>query len=499
MREMSEVGSSVGGGGEQAVDSSSSSSEGEGEYATELHFAVKENDVTTIRKLIERGAKVNSPDRFGRSPLHWAIVYGHQEATKALILNTSKRALDSTDSCGCTALHYAALGGRTEIGRILIDRGAQVNCADSRQRTPLHFAAQHPQPTMVEMLISRGADKRCRDFREYLPCDVALEWASFSSLACLRPDAPKKDPKLKVHPVEIVDCPDARAAAVDVVQRKGPSLDKLLESWKSAETEARRKKEAESQVAARSFADLQQRLQEWRAAELDARQAHRADSSRPSFVDDWGNDAFSSSPSPASSSALPSSSSHPASSSSPFHDQTTAMSQDSCSDESPSYASSSRSSGQGDATSLAGVPDWLMAADCRSSSSNSNSSSSGRKGLKEALLWCTEWEVEHPHPRRASQSEQLSHDDDAQNQSPPKSPRERKGKAKAFSEEEPQLEEAERNVCAFSTFITSCIMKEMFADDGMVADLPQLQSKTASISDLEGLQRKFTKLAVDCW
>ncbi|KAG6549424.1 hypothetical protein Mapa_009144 [Marchantia paleacea] len=412
MREMSEVGCSVGvgvpggGGGEQAVDS-------EGNYATELHFAVKENDVTTIRKLIERGARVNSPDRFGRSPLHWAIVYGHQEATKALILNTSKRALDSTDSCGCTALHYAALGGRTEIGRILIDRGAQVNCADSRRRTPLHFAAQHPKPTMVEMLISRGADKRCRDFREYLPCDVALEWASFSSLACLRPDNPKKDPKLKVHPVEIVDGQDggaggAGAAVVDVVQRKGPSLDKLLESWKSAENEARRKKEAESEVAAKSFADLRERLQEWRAAEQDARQRHGGDS-RPSFVDDWGNDAFLevkfSEPS-SSSSSLPSSSSQPPSSF--LHDQTV-PSQHSyksvyCSDESHSSvssfcASSSSSSGQGDATSPSSVPDWLMALDRRSSSSS-------RNGLKEALFWCTEWEVEHPHPhprRRATQ------------------------------------------------------------------------------------------------
>jgi hypothetical protein len=53
-----------------------------GTYATSLHQAVKENDIRSIRSLVEGGAKVQAPDKIGRTPLHWALVFGHEEAAR---------------------------------------------------------------------------------------------------------------------------------------------------------------------------------------------------------------------------------------------------------------------------------------------------------------------------------------------------------------------------------------------------------------------------------
>ncbi len=162
-----------------------------GAYATSLHQAVKENDIRSIRSLVEGGAKVQAPDKIGRTPLHWALVFGHEEAARVLIINTPKRALDARDGFGCTALHYGAATGRTQVARILIERGAAINALDSNKRTPLHLAAQNVNPDMVELLTSRGADKSLADVKGALPFDVATDWNSLSSIPCLRPDTRK--------------------------------------------------------------------------------------------------------------------------------------------------------------------------------------------------------------------------------------------------------------------------------------------------------------------
>jgi len=168
---------------------------GEGvSYATSLHQAVKENDIPMMRSLMEEdNGRVQAPDLMGRTPLHWALVFGHEEAAMVLIVNTPKRALDARDGFGCTALHYAAAAAATtgyaaKVARILIDRGAATNALDSKNRTPLHFAAQHVNPAMVELLISRGADKSLMDATGALPFDIATNWNSFSSIPCLRID-----------------------------------------------------------------------------------------------------------------------------------------------------------------------------------------------------------------------------------------------------------------------------------------------------------------------
>ncbi len=58
-----------------------------------------------------------------------------------------------------TPLISAAVFGKTEIARVLIEAGAEVNLKNNEGSTPLHSAAFLCRLEIVEMLLENGADK----------------------------------------------------------------------------------------------------------------------------------------------------------------------------------------------------------------------------------------------------------------------------------------------------------------------------------------------------
>nr|XP_024381145.1 ankyrin repeat domain-containing protein 35-like isoform X1 [Physcomitrium patens] len=252
----------------------------EGAYASELHFAVKENDVKRIRILLQEGVvKVTSRDVIGRTPLHWALVIGSDEAAKVLIVNTPRKALDTRDQQGCTPLHYATARAHATMARVLIERGASINAVDSNERTPLHYAALQMSPELVELLISRGASKDLLNVYGESPLDVAQKWGCLSSIPCLTPDPVNVKTTPIVSDKQLMEKVRAGGdkstvspvSAEKPTTKTGPSLEKLLGVWKASETEARRKKEAELEAAHKANAALQEALRAWRQMEQESR------------------------------------------------------------------------------------------------------------------------------------------------------------------------------------------------------------------------------------
>merc|ERR1712111_31048 len=56
-----------------------------------------------------------------------------------------------------TALHDATACGRTEVARLLIKRGADVNAKDYKGSTPLRLARRYGQDEIEMMLEAKGA------------------------------------------------------------------------------------------------------------------------------------------------------------------------------------------------------------------------------------------------------------------------------------------------------------------------------------------------------
>jgi ankyrin repeat protein len=90
--------------------------------------------------------------------IHTATLLGDLDAIKQHIAAGSN--LDEGEpTLGSTPLISAAVFGKTEIARALIEAGADVNIKNNEGSTALHSAAFLCRMEIVEMLLANGVDK----------------------------------------------------------------------------------------------------------------------------------------------------------------------------------------------------------------------------------------------------------------------------------------------------------------------------------------------------
>jgi len=86
-----------------------------------------------------------------------AVKQGDAAAVRRMLATNARQVVTATDGEGYIPLHWAAVFGRTEIMRMLIDAGADVNAPNKSLWTPLHDAAWHGQTEAIDLLILHGA------------------------------------------------------------------------------------------------------------------------------------------------------------------------------------------------------------------------------------------------------------------------------------------------------------------------------------------------------
>lgn len=91
-------------------------------------------------------------------------------------LNKKQTSVDSADSSGYTALHYASRSGHLDVCRLLLDHNANPNVQTrSGAVTPLHRAAYCGHSKIVQLLLQHGADPVLADVDGKLPIHKAAE------------------------------------------------------------------------------------------------------------------------------------------------------------------------------------------------------------------------------------------------------------------------------------------------------------------------------------
>ena len=137
---------------------------------TPLFTAVSSGNSRGVALLLDRGANVHAREsKDGRIPLHFAAEKaGSSDVVKMLLDAGSDVHLRTPtgDDGGQTALHYACKGWgeATQVIRLLVGHGADVNSRDFRQRTPLFLVGERSRES-AEVLLDNGADICARDER----------------------------------------------------------------------------------------------------------------------------------------------------------------------------------------------------------------------------------------------------------------------------------------------------------------------------------------------
>ena len=126
-------------------------------------YAGAEGRLEILRLTLAAGADLASINRYGGNALIPAAHHGHVETVRELL--RTKIAIDHVNRLGWTALLEAILLGdggpaHTEIVRLLIVAGADVNLPDAQKVTPLAHAQQRGQREIVALLRQAGARVR---------------------------------------------------------------------------------------------------------------------------------------------------------------------------------------------------------------------------------------------------------------------------------------------------------------------------------------------------
>lgn len=127
-----------------------------------------------VKVLLEKGAQVNTRDKFGKTALMEAAFSENAGIVKALLAKGAN--VNARDRFGKTALMVAAFSGSVEIVRALVAKGADVGVRDSFGRTALDEASSDEIRRILKTARRRSQIKMDAAIRpRVIPLDFGVE------------------------------------------------------------------------------------------------------------------------------------------------------------------------------------------------------------------------------------------------------------------------------------------------------------------------------------
>lgn len=171
-----------------------------------LHFAAETGNSEIITLLTEAGADINCTDTNGVTPLmvmaqrgrtdaalkfiqnpgidltlkdndnHMAIDYATASGLRELVKALSRTEETHTDASGNTTLHHACWNEQGEVVKVLLEQDRDsVNKVNDDGETPLLLAVKRSNLVITQLLLDAGADPQCADINGVLPLHIAAD------------------------------------------------------------------------------------------------------------------------------------------------------------------------------------------------------------------------------------------------------------------------------------------------------------------------------------
>ena len=122
---------------------------------TALHLNFGNLDVVNL--LLDNGADINavSKNKLVATPLQGSVVMNNLTLGKLLLDRGANVSPHGEE--GATPLHESAGSGQLEFVKLLVDHGAEINARDDAGKTPLTIALESKQPEIAKCLRDHGA------------------------------------------------------------------------------------------------------------------------------------------------------------------------------------------------------------------------------------------------------------------------------------------------------------------------------------------------------
>lgn len=125
--------------------------------------------------LVSKPELLDSFSNHGFTALGIATHFGKEEAVRLLLSLHANPNLPSQNGFQVYPLHAATLSNFTQVTKLLLEGGAEVNVYQNQRNTPLHFASMHGNIDLIINLLENGANVDVKNENGLTPADMAAE------------------------------------------------------------------------------------------------------------------------------------------------------------------------------------------------------------------------------------------------------------------------------------------------------------------------------------
>ncbi|MDA9823348.1 ankyrin repeat domain-containing protein [Paracoccaceae bacterium] len=115
-----------------------------------------------LKTEIKIGENVNATNTDGNSPLHFAASYDNKSAYVKTLINAGAK-LSRRDKYGNTPMFYAVIIKNNDTVKLLLDAGASPDIRNINGQTTVHVAVISNNIVGLKSLLDAGADPMIRD------------------------------------------------------------------------------------------------------------------------------------------------------------------------------------------------------------------------------------------------------------------------------------------------------------------------------------------------